>query len=68
MAPDPPAAEPNPLDAMLRQIAEEAPSDRARAWARRLLTRGEAATGSVSSPPPRPTHVGSRGRRGSGKA
>jgi hypothetical protein len=40
---------PDPLDTLLRQIAERASSERARAWARRLLEQGEAATGGITT-------------------
>ena len=43
------AADPDPLDTLLRQIAERAVDARARAWARRLLERGESATGSAAA-------------------
>ena len=50
---------PDPLDALLRQLAEQAPSARARAWAGRLIERGEAAAGSTSTPLPKlPPHCG----------
>jgi hypothetical protein len=34
----------NPLDSLLRQVAEKALSARVRTWARRLLEHGEPAT------------------------
>jgi hypothetical protein len=50
---------PNPLDAVLRNLVEQAPSACARAWARRLLEQGEAAASDTStlasSPPQRQT-------------
>jgi hypothetical protein len=42
----------NPLDALLRQLAQQVPSARTRAWARQLLERGEAAVGGTFTPPP----------------
>jgi hypothetical protein len=44
-----PDARSNPLDTLLRQLADRAPSVRVRAWASRLLERGEAATGGTDA-------------------
>jgi hypothetical protein len=48
----------NPLDALLLQLAERATSARARAWAGRLLERGEAATGGTFTTTPKPARSG----------
>jgi hypothetical protein len=40
----------NPLDAVLRHLAERASSARARAWASDLLVRGEPGAGGAATP------------------
>ena len=54
----------SPLDVLLRQLAERAPSARARAWARRLLDDGERAAASTPTTPPQPLRPRCTARRG----